>query len=76
MPTSMEHSKASDYVKQSCNETIQDLSSCELTKFIPDHVLKDRRKNNNYRACMQQNKEAFSFVPLTPLWLYNCNPVK
>ena len=77
MPIGMEHSKASNYVQQSCHETIQDLnSSGELTKSIPDHVLKYRHKYSDYRACIQQNGESFGFVPLTPLQLYNGDSVK
>ena len=77
MPIGTEHSKASNYVQQSCHETIQDLnSSGELTKSIPDHVLKDRHKYNDYRACIQQNGESFGFVPLTSLQLYNGDSVK
>ena len=77
MPIGMEYSKASDYVHQSCHEAIQDLNSFnESAKSIPDHVLRDRHKHNDYRTCIQQNGESFGFVPLTPLQLYNGDSVK
>ena len=53
MPIGMEHSKVNDYLQQSCSETIQHLnSSSESTKLIPDHVLRDRHKHNDYRDCI------------------------
>ena len=77
MPIGMEHSKASDHVQQSCHETIQDLNSFnDLAKSIPDNILRDRHKHNDYRTCIQQNGESFGFVPLTPLQLYNGDSVK
>ena len=77
MPIGMEHSKASDYVQQSCHEAIQDLNSFnDSAKSIPDHILRDRHKHNDYRTCIQQNAESFGFVTLTPLQLYNGDSVK
>ena len=48
----------------------------ESAKSIPDHVLRDRHKHNDYRTCIQQNGESFDFVPLTPLQLYNGDSVR
>ena len=54
-----------------CHKVTQDLNSpLTLAPDIPDHVLYDRHKCADFRACIQQNGDTFCLVPLTAMQSY------
>ena len=46
-----------------------------LNQHIPDHVFADRHKCLEFNNCVQQNGEDFGFILLTPLKVYNGDPI-
>ena len=59
-----------------CHKETQDLNNpISLAQDIPDHIFYDRYNSADFRACIKQNGDAFSVVPLTAMQSYTGKPV-
>ena len=74
-PSQVNNGIAKQTNDNSCKATHDPNSLDILNQHIPDHVFAGRHKCMEYNNYVQQNVEDFGFIPLTPLKVYNGDPI-